>query len=865
MPRLLQAFALIIVLSLPAFGEDIGGTRAGADLVAFLRANYRPTVSLSYKQARQHMFGTIDNRNGRVRCVYTGEEVTTTGIPNGNKMNTEHTWPQGMFNERNPMRSDIHHLFPTLTRVNGERDNHPFGEIPDHQTETWWIDANGQANIPQNNRDNYSESIEDVFEPREDHKGNAARAMLYFWVVYGADNISPSFITTQLDTLLQWHQDDPANAAEKDRNAKIAAVQGNHNPFVLDPTLAERIVHGAARNVAPLAARRPRMQRLALADAASQAITIRLAAWNMQSTMNSNHPESDPEFLGELMGEKQGIHLWGLSEVHNADALDEFERGAEEGENGANFESILGRTGGGDRLAVLFDTAVFQVVGQPFDLRDETQLSGGLRASLVVRLRTIAGGKEFLFVVNHLKRGGAQNETRLQQAKNLNTWARGQQLPIIAVGDFNFDYDPELGHLGQPHRDGGFDALTKDDVFQWIQPQRLVKTQASDDFNSVLDFVFIAKAPFGWTGQSRILEREGDQAAVEEDFEDDADNTDHRPVDAILTLGTPPVDAIAPAARAPRAAVVVPADPGNLMRRPLGAQPAARADNSLTLGAWNIEHLGRSGDDTRPEDLADYIIAAQVAVLGLEEIYDTDGNAATQRNAKLDAALEHIKQKTGATWDYRLFPKAAHETPAQQLEQLTGVAWNTNRVTLSGDPLLIPVSHGGTPPNDFWRRQPHAVKFTTTMGRTDFVVIPVHMRSNSRRPGQTADPDELRAAEVESLLEQLNLVREHFDDDDIVVLGDANVLRSDEGALTNFAEGGFRDLNSIGMKTWMSNGVRKSPFDRFFVPDDQPEFADSTQEAVLTFPRNLTAKKFNRDVSDHLLIRTNVKLSDDDD
>src|SRR5690606_23134718 len=46
---------------------------------------------------------------------------------------------------------------------------------------------------------------------------------------------------SQLPTLLAWHQQDPVDQAERDRTVAIAGVQGNPNPFVLDPTLVSRV------------------------------------------------------------------------------------------------------------------------------------------------------------------------------------------------------------------------------------------------------------------------------------------------------------------------------------------------------------------------------------------------------------------------------------------------------------------------------------------------------------------------------------------------------------------------------------------------------------------------------------------------
>lgn len=264
-----------------------------------------------------------------------------------------------------------------------------------------------------------------------------------------------------------------------------------------------------------------------------QRISLRVIGWNMQSDFTSNRRESDPEVLKRQMGRKKGVHLWGLCEVLNAATLAKFKQGAEEGED-AEFDSILSESGGRDRTAILFDTSRFKLLDH--EELGMVRVTPGLRAPLVGHFRIKATGQEFLFMVNHLKRGGAQNPVRLQQAELLNEWVRTQTLPVVAVGDYNFDYHVERGDLGVPHRDGGFDALTKDSKFKWVRPERLVKSQASDDFNTLLDFVFVANAPFGWFAESHILERDGDELARENDFDDDDRETDHRPVDALFTF-----------------------------------------------------------------------------------------------------------------------------------------------------------------------------------------------------------------------------------------------------------------------------------------------------------------------------------------
>lgn len=252
MNRLLLLVGLVLA-STPCWADEIAPGRSGPALIEFLRSHYRPARSLTYRQARRVMFAEIDNRGGKVRCVYTGVEVPTSGIPADDLMNTEHTWPQSKFQQRRPMKSDLYHLFPTLSKVNQVRGNLPFADIPDDRTTSWWQSNGGQRTAPSlSERDAFSESTDRSFEPREDHKGNVARAMFYFWVVYGEDDVQPTWVESQLSTLAAWHEADPVDQVEHSRCERIKELQGNENPFVLDKTLVRRVF---APSVNPLAAR----------------------------------------------------------------------------------------------------------------------------------------------------------------------------------------------------------------------------------------------------------------------------------------------------------------------------------------------------------------------------------------------------------------------------------------------------------------------------------------------------------------------------------------------------------------------------------------------------------------------------------
>ena len=124
--------------------------------------------------------------------------------------------------------------------MNSIRSSFPFADIDDSRTERWLIDDQELNTIPTTNIDAYSESTKSAFEPREEVKGNIARALFYFYTIY-RDKAEDGFFEQQQDTLCDWNVADPINVAEIERSHEIKTKQGNDNPFVLDPTLAERL------------------------------------------------------------------------------------------------------------------------------------------------------------------------------------------------------------------------------------------------------------------------------------------------------------------------------------------------------------------------------------------------------------------------------------------------------------------------------------------------------------------------------------------------------------------------------------------------------------------------------------------------
>lgn len=243
-------------------------------------------------------------------------------------------------------------------------------------------------------------------------------------------------------------------------------------------------------------------------SAAASAQQLTVVSWNVESG------GSDDQVVRSRIARFRGVDLWGLSEVAGPASAAAFELGAEDGE-GADFQRVVGATGGGDRLAIIFNANRFRLI-RPQELTHINQ--GNHRAPLVAELEERATNTRFLFMVNHLARGN--NALRHRQAQQLNEWVRTQTLPVIAVGDYNFDWEVRGGDT---NHDRGYDNMTAGGSWAWVRPATLVKSQCSPQFDSVLDFVFVNAAAQGWAGTSEIL-------VEQNDCDPSPETSDHRPV-----------------------------------------------------------------------------------------------------------------------------------------------------------------------------------------------------------------------------------------------------------------------------------------------------------------------------------------------
>jgi hypothetical protein len=246
---------------------------------------------------------------------------------------------------------------------------------------------------------------------------------------------------------------------------------------------------------------------------------LRLVTWNLESGGN------DPAVIAQQLAELGTYEVYGLTEVHPANTR------LYTAAIGPPYKSLVTVTGGNDRMMIVYNAdRLKELEHAELEAHDGVRMNDvnfRHRSPLMARFRDKHSGVEFLLVLNHLARGNA--ELRQEQAKALRLWATDQKLPIIGIGDYNFDFD-------FPTRRGNaaFDEFHLDDVWKWVEPEKLVDTNWSDrdddgvdDYpHSCLDFTFVAGLPKLWRSRSRVIVRDGD-------FPDDETTSDHRPVELV--------------------------------------------------------------------------------------------------------------------------------------------------------------------------------------------------------------------------------------------------------------------------------------------------------------------------------------------
>lgn len=173
--------------------------------------------------------------SGKAICIYSGRALESGA------WNKEHVWAKshGFPNESYEPYCDAHHLGPSTTKINLTRSNKDFGEVPNATPDAYGNKTNN-----------------DLFEPRDEVKGDIARMMFYMETRYGSNTkYNLKLVNSQttsasdlngrfgnLETLIKWHYDDPVSKEEIYRNNVIFDnYQHNRNPYIDHPEYVDYV------------------------------------------------------------------------------------------------------------------------------------------------------------------------------------------------------------------------------------------------------------------------------------------------------------------------------------------------------------------------------------------------------------------------------------------------------------------------------------------------------------------------------------------------------------------------------------------------------------------------------------------------
>ena len=270
----LSAKTVTPAASLPAYYAKIEGKSAKSLFDAVHEVVKVGYSSLGYDglwDAYQH---TDLRDNGKIWDMYSDCSWTYKSDQCGSYSsecdcyNREHSIPKSWYGDtKSGPGCDIFHLVPTDGKVNGMRSNYAFGEV---SSASYTFDGaklgssksititNGNT-IAGNEGTSISCSANKVFEPRDEYKGDFARGYFGAMIRWAGDHQSftdgdggkifsssyaaGSFGLTKYGValLMKWHRQDPVSQKEVDRNNGIQQTQGNRNPFIDYPYLAEFI------------------------------------------------------------------------------------------------------------------------------------------------------------------------------------------------------------------------------------------------------------------------------------------------------------------------------------------------------------------------------------------------------------------------------------------------------------------------------------------------------------------------------------------------------------------------------------------------------------------------------------------------
>lgn len=239
--------------AIPNYWSSVDNTAGAALFNAVSAATAVGYHSIGY-DGLWSAYEKTDNRNGKIWDMYSNCEFAFSQHGSYKKecdrYNREHSIPQSWWGGgTGGVGNDIFHVVPTDGYVNNWRGNDPYGEVTSaNKTST---------NGCKSGSSKHKSCSGTVFEPADEYKGDLARGIMGALVKWkgnwtqgqGGTTFSGTFTAAghfgftayAAELFMRWHREDPVSQKEIDRNNGIQQTQGNRNPFIDYPYLAEFI------------------------------------------------------------------------------------------------------------------------------------------------------------------------------------------------------------------------------------------------------------------------------------------------------------------------------------------------------------------------------------------------------------------------------------------------------------------------------------------------------------------------------------------------------------------------------------------------------------------------------------------------
>lgn len=266
---------VLCLFSLSLFAEDLtegfynpANGLKDCELKGTLKELIRDHTVIPYGDGSWEVFYYADqDENGYCMDMYCDDWKKFSAPGNAvSGCNVEHSFAKSWWGgAKNDAYKDCYHLNPSNSTANSARSNYPLGIV------TNLVKTSGSLKIGKQHHDSLNVDF-NIWEPKDEYKGDFARAYFYMATCYGKDKYGAydptvcsayqgwrldnkdvgsrfamqndnylEFQPWEQEVLIQWHRQDPVSVKEIKRADAVSNFQHNRNPFIDYPYLAEYI------------------------------------------------------------------------------------------------------------------------------------------------------------------------------------------------------------------------------------------------------------------------------------------------------------------------------------------------------------------------------------------------------------------------------------------------------------------------------------------------------------------------------------------------------------------------------------------------------------------------------------------------